>query len=68
MTCADLGGPCKSEISASTSEEMIEKGMEHLAEVHPEMAMKVHDNTKEENDKWTSEFLKKWETTPESPA
>ena len=30
MTCRTMGGPCDATISASTAEQMMEKGMEHV--------------------------------------
>ena len=70
MTCAQMGGPatCTAVMSGNTPEELVEKGMAHLNEVHPEMATTVKAMTKEETDKWMADFRQKWDALPEMPA
>ena len=36
-----MGGMCDTAITASSEEEMMQKGMQHLEEAHPEMAASV---------------------------
>ena len=62
MTCAQMGGPCDEKIAGSTPDEMMENGMKHLEEAHPEMAAQV--KSMEEDDPkmvdWNKRFMKEW--------
>ena len=62
MTCAQMGGPCDKEITGSTPDEMMEKGMEHLEEAHPEMAAQVKAMAKDDPVmvEWNKKFMKEW--------
>lgn len=60
LTCRELGGPCDAEMTASTPQEMMQKGMEHVESAHPEMAAGIKQMSKEETDKWTADFMQKW--------
>lgn len=66
MTCRQMGGPCDAKIWGSTPQEMMANGMKHVEQTHPEMAEKMKSMSKEENDAWTADFMKKWDMTPES--
>ena len=48
MTCRMMGGMCDEKIVAGSREEMLEKGMEHLEEKHPEMAAQVKSMPKDD--------------------
>jgi predicted small metal-binding protein len=67
MTCAQMGGMCDEKMSASTPDEMMGKGMQHLEAAHPEMAASV--KAMAETDplmvEWNEKFAKTWEETPE---
>lgn len=65
MTCRELGGPCDHKIRGNTPEEMMENGMKHLKIEHPDMSKKMESMTKEENEKWRADFMKKWDSTEE---
>ena len=67
MTCKDMGGMCDHEMTAETAEEMIQVGMVHLEEAHPEMAASVKAMPKDDPAmvKWSEDFMKTWEATPE---
>lgn len=41
LTCREMGGMCDTAITASSKEEMLTKGMEHVEAVHPEMATTI---------------------------
>ena len=64
MTCAQMGGPCDAMITGTTPEEMVDNGMKHVTEAHPEMAEQVKNMSKEETDKWMTEFRQKWDAAP----
>lgn len=66
MTCAQMGGPCDHTITASTPEEMMKKGMEHLEIDHPEIAKKMKDMSYDENKEWNHSFMKTWRMTHNS--
>ncbi|MFA6601580.1 MAG: DUF1059 domain-containing protein [Candidatus Paceibacterota bacterium] len=63
MTCAQMGGLCDAEITASTPDEMMEKGMKHLEEKHPEMAADVKAMPEDDPKMvaWNEKFMKDWE-------
>ncbi len=64
MTCEQMGGPCGYKISANTPKEMMEEGMEHLKESHPDISRKMETMSAEENKDWNDSFLRTWEITP----
>lgn len=68
MTCAQMGGPatCNAVITGNTPNEMIDNGMKHLMQTHPEMAVDMKAMSKEDMDKWGVGFQKKWDATPEN--
>lgn len=71
LKCKDIGGgTCDYEMTASTSEEMLEKYNEHikttLDEGHIRIFNKMKSMTTEEAIDWRSIFIEKWNTTPES--
>ena len=67
MTCAEMAGPCDTSMSASTSEEMMSKGMAHLEAAHPEMAADVKATPKDDPKMvaWYEKFMQTWESKPE---
>ncbi len=69
MTCAQMGGPCEAEITASSSDEMMSKGMEHLESTHPEMAADVKAMPKDDPKMvaWGEKFAQDWAAAPETP-
>lgn len=68
MTCRKMGGMCDAEITASTSDEMMSKGMAHLEEAHPEMAANIKAMPKDDPKmvEWGKKFMSDWEATPEN--
>lgn len=68
MTCREMGGMCDEAMSAGTAEEMMESGMKHLAEKHPEMAASIKSMPKDDPAMvaWYEKFMKDWSATPES--
>ncbi len=62
-----MGGMCDEPITAATQEEMMSKGVEHLEEVHPEMATQVKEMPKDDPMMvdWNKKFNEKWDATPE---
>ena len=67
MTCAQMGGPatCNVKISGNTAEEMAKNGTAHVMQAHPDMAADMKKMSKEDMDKWMSEFKPKFEAAPE---
>ncbi len=70
MTCAQMGGPCDTAITAETEDEMMAKGMAHLESAHPEMAAKVKATPKDDPMMvaWGEKFHADWAAAPEVPA
>ena len=68
MTCATAGGPstCSAVLSGNTAEEMMESGMKHVTEAHPEMAAEMQKMPKEDMAKFMAEFHAKFDALPES--
>jgi len=66
MTCAQMGGPatCNTMISGNTAEEMVKNGMDHINQVHPEMAADIKKMTPEETSQWMADFQKKFDAAP----
>jgi predicted small metal-binding protein len=66
LTCKQLGGPCDEAISAETKEEMMNKGMAHLASAHPQMAADVQAMPKDDPKmvEWAKSFDAMWENAP----
>lgn len=52
MTCKELGGWCDAEITASSWEEMMTKGMDHMKMAHPEEAAKIMAMPQEDMKGW----------------
>ncbi|HVZ75913.1 MAG TPA: DUF1059 domain-containing protein [Candidatus Paceibacterota bacterium] len=67
MTCAQMGGPCEAKMSANTPEEMLDKGMQHLKDAHPEMAADIAATPKDDPKmvEWNNKFQADWAATPE---
>lgn len=63
-----MGGMCETAMSAGTQEEMMNKGMAHLEEAHPEMAATIKAMPKDDPKmvEWSEKFVKDWEATPET--
>jgi predicted small metal-binding protein len=70
MTCAQLGGPCETAISASSSDEMMKKGMEHLEAAHPEMAADIKATPQDDPKmvEWGTKFAADYAAAPEDAA
>ena len=68
ITCAQMGGPCDDAITASSSEEMMTKGMAHLESAHPQMAADVKATPKDDPKMvaWNEKFKADWAAAPES--
>ena len=65
LTCAQMGGPCETEVSAASWDAMKAEGMKHLQEAHPEMVSKMKDMSPEDNAKWETEAKAKFDAAPE---
>lgn len=67
MTCAQMGGPCEAEMMAATPEEMMQKGMAHLEEAHPDMAAQVKAMPKDDPKmvEWNAKFMQDFAAAPE---
>jgi predicted small metal-binding protein len=65
MTCEQMGGPCSYKMSADTPKEMLEMGMDHVKENHPNVAKNVENMSADENKKWNDTFMKNWDMSPE---
>ncbi len=67
MTCAQMGGMCDTPITATTSDEMMAKGMTHLEEAHPDMAADIKAMPKDDPKmmEWGTKFMADYEAAPE---
>ena len=68
MTCAQMGGTCDASMTTGTEAEMVQAGMAHITEAHPDIAEQVAAMTQEEKDTWAADFHAKWEAAPEDAA
>lgn len=70
MTCRDMGGPCDTAMTASSADEMIKKGEEHITsmkdDAHMKVAKEMAEMTPESSTAWSTDFKKKWEAAPET--
>lgn len=67
MTCAQMGGPatCTVVITGNTAEEMVQNGMTHVMQAHPDMAEGIKKMTPEETTAWMTNFQKQFDALPE---
>jgi len=52
LTCAQMGGPCQAMIGGNDWNEMMDNGMKHLEQAHPEMVDKMKNMSPEDNANW----------------
>ena len=66
MTCSLMGGPCNAQISGNSKEEMMQNGMAHMEQAHPEMAAQVKAMPKDDPQMvaWNEKFNKDWDAAP----
>jgi predicted small metal-binding protein len=64
IPCSAMGGPCDEEIVGETKEEIIGKGMAHLADKHPEQHAAVKAMTPDDLNKWSQNFDVTYEAAP----
>ena len=67
MTCKQLGGPCVTKVQGLTADEMMNNGMMHLEQAHPDMAADVKAMPKDDPKmiEWSKKFMMDFENTPE---
>ena len=67
MTCAQMGGPatCSVMLTGNTADEMVQNGMAHVMQAHPDMAADIKKMTPEETTTWMAEFQTKFDALPE---
>ncbi len=67
LTCKQMGGPCETPIKGADEKEMMDNGMKHIEEAHPEMAADIKampmDDPKMKE--WGDQFKKTWAETPD---
>lgn len=68
LTCAQMGGMCETAVSAETRDELMQKGMAHVEEAHPDMAASIKSMSLSDPlmVEWQHKFDKTWEETPEA--
>ncbi len=68
MTCRQMGGMCDEEIKGETKEEILDNGMKHLDEKHPEMAATVRSMPADHPAmvEWNKKFEEEYEKTPDA--
>jgi hypothetical protein len=66
MTCAQLGGPCGTAMTAATKDGLMNEAMAHVRAVHPEMVAQIEGMSKEDSEKWMKEYTGKWDATPDN--
>ena len=66
IACAQMGGPatCNYMVTGETPEEMVQNGMKHVEQVHPDQAKDIKAMTGEETSKWMDDFRKKFDALP----
>ena len=66
LTCKQMGGPCDAKLSAETPNEMMNVGMAHMEQAHPEMAADIKKMPKDDPamTKWSQDFQKTWAEAP----
>ncbi|MEN9413211.1 MAG: hypothetical protein RLZZ342_298 [Candidatus Parcubacteria bacterium] len=67
MTCAQMGGMCETPVQGASAEEIMQKGMVHLEEAHPEMAATVKAMPKDDPAMvaWNEKFAADYAALPE---
>lgn len=62
-----MGGMCDHAMTASSEDEMMMKGMQHLEEAHPEMAKSVKEMSPEDPGmiEWVQKFKADYAAAPE---
>ena len=67
LTCKQMGGPCDEKITAGSYKEMMDKGWEHVAKAHPEMAKDIQAMPKDDPKmvEWEKGFKAEYEAAPE---
>ncbi len=67
MTCREMGGECDAPVTGATEQEMMDNGMKHLEEAHPEMAAKIKamDPADPAMVAWSEKFKADFATAPE---
>lgn len=65
MTCRQMGGPCDEKIQGATPEEMMNNGMAHVTQSHPDMAADIKAMSKDDPKmvEWGKQFQAEWEKT-----
>lgn len=67
MTCKQMGGPCEEKIQGATMEEMMNNGMSHMEQAHPEMAADIKAMPKDDPKmvEWNAKFTEDFVSTPD---
>lgn len=67
VACAQMGGPatCTFTVTAETSEDAVNKMMEHVKTTHPDLAADIQKMSAEETTKWMENFRKDFAAMPE---
>ncbi len=63
MKCAQLGGleNCEFIITGRSPDEMLQNGLFHMANAHPEVAKRMESLSAKEKENWMREFRPKFE-------
>lgn len=67
IICREMGGPetCSAIVTGNNPEEIVNNGMDHVRQAHPDLARNIQGMSREETDKWMSEFKSKFDGLPE---
>ncbi len=66
MSCAQIGGPatCTVMVTGNTADEVVQNGMAHVTEAHPDLLERIQKMTEEETTQWMTDFRKKFDAAP----
>ena len=66
MPCAQMGGPatCTAMVKGNTADEIVQNGMAHVTEAHPELLAQIQKMSEQETTQWMADFQKKFEAAP----
>lgn len=68
MTCKQMGGMCEQSINGATADQMMQNGMAHLEQSHPDMANNIKAMSKDDPimAEWSKKFATDFENTKEN--
>ena len=65
MSCRELGGPCDTQLSAASWDDMVKGMTKHVMEEHPETAKQMERMHAADPKSWGRQMKPKWDAQPE---